>query len=279
MRGAPYVTAMTSLAVLQQHLGTLGRVVLAYSGGVDSALLAVAARRALPDDAFVAVIGRSASYPAAQYQQALAMARRFDLPLAELDTHELGDPRYQENTPDRCYFCKQELWTRLSHYAREHRYDTIIDGTHAEDAGEHRPGIRAAAEHGIRSPLLELGWTKAMTRHSAREMGLPLWDTPASPCLSSRVQYGIPVTEERLVQVELAESLLRKAGIAGDLRVRHRGDAATVEVSPDILDEVNRRWPELELLLAPAGFQSITLDPRGYRRGSLLVSLTTSQVA
>jgi uncharacterized protein len=270
---------MTSLAGLEQHLGGLGRVVLAYSGGVDSALLGVVARRALAADALLAVIGRSASYPAAQYQQALATARRFDFPLVELDTHELSDPRYQANAPDRCYFCKQELWNRLSRYARAHAYDTLIDGTHADDAADHRPGRRAALEYAVRSPLAELGWTKPMIRATAQDLGLPLWNAPASPCLASRVQYGIAVTEPRLRQVELAEAILRGAGIEGDLRVRHRGDAASVEVGRDRLAEVAGRWPELERLLAPAGFLTITLDPQGYRRGSLLVSLTTTQVA
>jgi uncharacterized protein len=267
---------MSSIAVLEQHLGGMGRILLAYSGGVDSALLAVVARRAVGALRFTAAIGRSDSYPAAQYQAALSTARRFDLPLVELRTAELEDPRYLENSPERCYYCKQELWQRLTGYARRHGYDVVIDGTHTEDAGEHRPGLRAAREWDVRSPLLELGWTKQQVRDAARGLNLAVWDAPASPCLSSRIQYGLAVTRERLQQVEAAEAILRGAGIAGDVRVRHRGDHASVEVGVDRLGEVRRRWSELVALLAPAGFSRIELDADGYRRGSLLVTLSSS---
>lgn len=270
---------MPVIAALQQHLSGLGRVLLAYSGGVDSALLAVVAQQGLSAGMFAAAIGRSDSYPAAQYASALAIARQFELPLVELATNEVDDPQYQENTPERCYFCKRELWQHLVRYARQHQFDSVIDGTHADDAGDHRPGMRAAAEAAIRSPLLELGWTKAMVRDAARRLGIPVWDAPASPCLASRIAYGLPVTRDRLRQVELAEALLRGAGIQGDLRVRHRGERATIEVAPELLPAVGTRWSELLQLLEPIGFAAIELDPRGYRRGALLVSLTSNATA
>jgi uncharacterized protein len=264
---------MTTLPALEAHLSTLGRVLLGYSGGVDSALLAVAARRVLGADRFLAVIGRSASYPEAQYDTALDLARRFDLPLLELATNELSDPAYRANPVDRCYFCKRELWDRLTVVAAARGFDTIIDGTNADDRTEHRPGLKAAAERAIRSPLAELGWTKAMVRQAAREIGLPTWEAPASPCLSSRITYGLEVTPARLRQVESAEAFLRELGITGDLRVRHRGNHASIEVLPAMQEPVRHRWAEVEARLAGLGFARVELDPKGYRRGGLLADL------
>jgi uncharacterized protein len=264
---------MTTLAALEAHLAGFGGALLGYSGGVDSALLAIAGRRALGPDRFLAVIGRSDSYPAEQYRTAIAIARRFDVPLLELETRELEDPDYRANSPERCYFCKRELWNRLTGLARERGCAAVLDGTNADDLGDHRPGLRAAAELAVRSPLAELGWTKAMVRAAAREVGLPTWDAPASPCLSSRIRYGLEVTPTRLRQVEAAEALLRRAGVMGDLRVRHRGDAASVEVAPGMLDLVRSRWTELAPALAALGFPRVELDPRGYRRGGLLADL------
>lgn len=264
---------MTAVTELQDFLAALDSILLGYSGGVDSALLGVAARKALGGDRFLAVIGRSPSYPANQYRRALDIARRFDLPLLELDTHELEHPEYRANRPDRCYHCKHELWSRLATVAAERGFATIIDGTNADDVGEHRPGLRAAAEHGIRSPLADLGWTKAMVRQAARELEVPIWDAPASPCLSSRIQYGLEVTAERLGQVEAAEQLLRASGVTGDLRVRHRGDCASVEVDPATHAWLRERWGGIAGSLAALGFARVDLDPRGYRRGGLLNEL------
>ena len=264
---------MTMLPRLQAHLSTLGRVLLGFSGGVDSAVLAVAARRALGPDRFLAVIGRSDSYPQAQYATALALARQFDLPLLELATAELADPAYRANAPDRCYFCKRELWARLGEVAEARGFDTIIDGTNADDLAEHRPGLRAALERGIRSPLAELGWTKAGVRRTALELGLPTYDAPSSPCLSSRIAYGLEVTRERLRQVESAEAFLRGLGVTGDLRVRHRGEHAAIEVAPAMRGLVQARWSEVEQRVRAIGFASVELDPRGYRRGAMLTDL------
>jgi uncharacterized protein len=264
---------MADLMTLQAHLAGYGSLALGYSGGVDSSVLAVAARAALGRERFVAVIGRSASYPAAQYNGARELAARFDVPLLEIDTYELADPRYQANTPDRCYFCKSELWDRLAQVAAERGIAVVADGTNADDLGEHRPGLRAAAERDVRSPLAELGWTKADVRAAARELGLPIWDAPAAPCLSSRVRYGLEVTPERLRQVEDGEAYLRELGVTGDLRVRHLGAGARIEVAPAELPLVRAGWVGIEERFAALGFATVELDPRGYRRGSLLAGL------
>ena len=261
---------MITIDALERHLGGMGRVLLGYSGGVDSALLAVAGSRALGAERFLAVIGRSASYPEAQYRAAVQVAARFGVPLEELDTLELSDARYVRNAPDRCYFCKAELWGRMTGLAAERRFDLIIDGTNADDLGEHRPGLRAGAERAVRSPLAELGWTKADVRRASRELDLPTWDAPAAPCLSSRIRYGLEVTPERLRQVELAEAFLREVGVEGDLRVRHHGEAARIEVGATAMEIVRSAWPLVEAKFRALGFVRVELDPRGYRRGGLL---------
>jgi uncharacterized protein len=261
---------MPTLPVLQEHLAGLGRVVLGYSGGVDSALLAVAGRAALGPERMLAVIGRSASYPVAQWQTAVDLARQFDVPLLELDTRELDDPRYVANAPNRCYFCKAELWNRLGAIAAGRGFDVVIDGTNADDLGEHRPGLSAALEWGVRSPLAELGWSKADVRAAARALGLPIWDAPAAPCLSSRIRYGLAVTPARLAQVEAAESHLRELGIDGDLRVRHHGATARIEVATEHHPRLRDGWEAVQAFFLSLGFDDVELDPRGYRRGSLL---------
>jgi pyridinium-3,5-biscarboxylic acid mononucleotide sulfurtransferase len=261
---------MPDLETLYAHLPTLGRVMLGYSGGVDSAVLAVAATRALGSERFLAVTGRSASYPQDQWDTALSIARQYDIPLREIATHELEDPRYVGNSTERCYFCKSELWTRLLELANAYGFDTVMDGTNADDLGEHRPGLRASRELGIRSPLAELGWSKAQVRQAARQLGLPIWSAPAAPCLSSRIVYGLAVTPGRLRQVEQGELFLRSLGISGDLRVRHHGSRARIEVAPDQMERARAEWDRIERTLTQLGFSSVELDPEGYRRGGLL---------
>jgi uncharacterized protein len=264
---------MGSIARLEIQFQTMSRVLLGYSGGVDSAVLAVCGARVLGPGDFLAVIGRSPSYPEVQYQQAVSLAREYGVPLLEVDTSELDDPDYRSNQADRCFHCKKELWSGLQEVAAARGFSTIIDGTNADDLGEHRPGIAAGAAAGIRSPLAELGVTKAQVREIARELGLPIWDAPAAPCLASRISYGMPVTVERLRQVELAEEAVRSLGVRGNLRVRHRGGEASIEVDPDWAAWLQARWTDIEALVLGQGFERVTLDPRGYRRGALASEL------
>jgi len=261
---------MTDLDLLRRHLSGLGKVLLGYSGGVDSALLAVVASDTLGPGRFLAAIGRSPSYPEVQWRAAMELAARYQVPLLELDTHELSDPRYLRNATDRCYFCKSELWFRLGEVARAQGFDTVIDGTNGDDLGEHRPGLRAGRETGIRSPLAELGWSKEAVRAASRGLRLPTWDAPAAPCLSSRVRYGLEITAERLRQVEQGEAFLRSLGVVGDLRVRHHGSRASVEVTPGEMTTLRSRWGAVERFFAELGFDGVELDPRGYGRGRLL---------
>jgi uncharacterized protein len=248
-------------------------VAIGFSGGVDSAYLACVAVDALGEGRVLAIIGRSASYPAAQWERARDVARRFDIPVLEVSTDEVTDPRYAANPSNRCYFCKTELWDTLAPIARERALAVVVDGTNADDLGDHRPGARAATEHGVRSPLAELGFTKAAIRRLSRERGIPTWSVPASPCLSSRIPYGTAVTIERLRQIEDAEHALRELGVTGDLRVRYHGELARVEMHPERLSAwlAPAACRALHGALRDAGFDRVALDLRGFRSGSLNV--------
>ncbi|MGH7675417.1 MAG: ATP-dependent sacrificial sulfur transferase LarE [Gemmatimonadales bacterium] len=248
----------------------LPSALLGYSGGVDSALLAVVLRQQLGRDRMVAAIGRSASYPLAQRQAALDLAARFDVPVVEIETRELDDPRYRANPTNRCFYCKTELWARLGAEARRRGLAVVCDGTNVDDLGEHRPGAAAGRAAGVRSPLVEVGMTKADVRAAAHRIGVPAWDAPAAPCLSSRVRYGLEVTPERLRQVEQSEAYLRDLGVTGDLRVRHHGARARIEVEPRWIAWVEARLDRISARLRGLGFEAVDVDPRGYRRGALL---------
>ena len=254
-------------------LAVRSSVILGFSGGVDSAYLACVALEAIGPSRFLAVIGRSPSYPDAQWDAARALAAKFDIPVLEVRTHEMLDPRYVANPSNRCYFCKTELWSVLRAVADERGFDTIIDGTNADDATDWRPGRQAADEHAVSSPLAEIGFTKDEIRALSKARGLPTWSQPSSPCLSSRLPYGSAVTIERLRQVERAESALRALGIDGDLRVRHHGDLARVEISADRLDAwlAPPRVHAITAAVREAGFARVAMDLRGFRSGSLNV--------
>ena len=250
-----------------------GSALIGFSGGVDSAYLACVALDTLGAAHTLAVIGRSASYPAAQWARAREVADRFGVPVLEVDTDEMNDPRYAANPVNRCYFCKSELWGRLAPIAAARGLAVVVDGTNADDLGDHRPGAQAARERGVHSPLAELGFTKDEIRARSAARGIPTWDQPSSPCLSSRLPYGTAVTSLRLRRVEEAEAALRALGIEGNLRVRYFGDLAKVELDPG----PRTYWSEgdararLEAAVRAAGFAEVEVDPRGFRSGALNV--------
>lgn len=243
-------------------------VVIGYSGGVDSVFLARVAVDVLGPERTLAVTGRSDSVAGWMADTAREVAVRFAIPWLEIDTDELADPRYAANPSNRCYFCKSELWSKLAGVARERGLRTVLDGSNADDVGDHRPGTAAAEERGVRSPLLEAGLGKAEIRAWSRELGLPTWDQPAAPCLASRLPYGLAVTPERLRQVETAEGALREIGFR-EFRVRHHDTVARVEVHPDELPRLHAEAARVEVAVRAAGFRRALVDVEGYRRGAL----------
>jgi uncharacterized protein len=263
--------AIEKEVALVDWLKSRGSVLIGFSGGVDSAYLACVALDALGPANVLAVIGRSASYPMEQWSRAREVADRFGVPVLELDTDEINDPRYAANPSNRCYFCKSELWSRLVPVARERGLAVVVDGTNADDGHGHRPGKGAAVEQGVRSPLAELGFTKDEIRELSHARDIPTWSQPSSPCLASRLPYGTEVTVERLATVEAAERALREIGVTGDLRVRYFGDVARLELSPAEL----ARWRTddgrraIRAAVTAAGFETVELDLRGFRSGSM----------
>src|SRR3954464_6008551 len=249
-------------------LASLDSVVVAYSGGVDSAYLAYIANRTLGDRA-VAVTADSPSYPERHRALAIRIAREFGLRHEIIKTSELDNPEYRANPSNRCYFCKQELYTHLSRLAAE-RHAIVVDGNNADDRGDYRPGRQAAREFGVRSPLDEVNLTKDEIRELSRRAGLPTWDEPASACLSSRIPYHSEVTDEKLRTIERAEQALRTLGFRV-FRVRHHDEVARLEIGRDELPralepEVRDR---LVAELKAIGYAHVTVDLQGYRMGSL----------
>lgn len=244
-------------------------VLVGYSGGVDSALVAVVAREVLGEGRSLAAIGVSPSLSRVQYDQAVRLARQFHFGLVEVRTDELEDPEYVANDRSRCFHCKRELWSKLAPLGRKLGLDVVADGTNADDLEDDRPGLAAARDCGIRSPLAEAGLGKEDVRAEARARGIPIWNAPAAPCLSSRVLYGLSVTPRRLGQVEEGEAFLRALGVKGDLRVRHRGEEARIEVEPSQFPLIRKVRDAVAGHFKDLGFSRVNLDLRGYRSGSL----------
>lgn len=261
-------TTRTRQRALHELIRSFGSVCIGYSGGVDSVYLAQAAVNALGRDRVLAVTGASAAVPGVQRDVALACAARIGVRHVEIETDELRDPNYAANPSNRCYFCKVELWRRLRAVADAHDLAVLADGANADDAGDYRPGRKAGREHGVRSPLLEVGLTKSEVRALSREHGLPTWDQPAAPCLSSRIPYGLTVTPERLGQIEAAEAVLRAAGFR-ELRVRHHGASARIELARSEQARAVELAHALDRELRALGFSAVLLDVEGYRRGAL----------
>ncbi len=263
---------------LRDVIGTAESAVVAFSGGVDSTFVAAVASDVLGDRA-VAVTGVSPSVPASEIAEARELARRIGIRHDLIDTHEMEREGYVENSPMRCYHCKTELYSLLEAYARDRGYAAILDGCNVDDLGDHRPGRIAAAEHGVRSPLIEAGLTKAEIRELSKARGLPTWDKPAMACLASRIPYGTPVTIEALTQVGAAESALRALGFR-QLRVRHHGDVARIEIEPAdmplLLDPEVRA--EAVRRVRETGFRYVTLDLAGFRSGSMNEALVLTPI-
>jgi uncharacterized protein len=271
-------TLAAKFDALLQGLGELGSACIGYSGGVDSVLLAQAAVLALDPARVLAVTGVSASVSAAQRSAARECARRIGVRHLEVATDELANPAYAANPANRCYFCKSELWSRLRRVADEHGLVWLLEGSNADDVREHRPGLRAAREQQVRAPLLEAGLTKSEIRELSRAFELPTWDQPAAPCLASRLPQGLAVTPERLRQVEAAEAALHALGFS-ELRVRHHGDAARIELGAAELAAASRLLAAVTRGVQAAGFTRVLLDVEGYRRGALQTGLTRLQPA
>ena len=269
----PTADALAREARLASWFRDAGSAMVGFSGGVDSTYLACVAVESLGAERVLAVIGRSPSYPIEQWERARDVAQRFGIPVLELETHEMADPRYTANPANRCYFCKSELWRQLAPLALERGLAVVCDGTNADDLSDYRPGAQAAREHAVRSPLAELGFAKADIRALSERRDIPTWSVPSSPCLSSRLPYGTPVTTERLAQVEHAERALRELGIRGDLRVRHYGDLARIELGREELAHwlVPVRARVLCAAVRSSGYVRVAIDLRGFRSGSLNV--------
>ena len=265
----PELSLLEKQSALEEYLRSLGRLLVAYSGGIDSAYLAYVAHRVLGEK-MLAVLADSPSLARAQMQDAVAFAEESGIPLRVVLTEELEKVEYRRNDAMRCFHCKDELFTVMDEFASEHGYSMIAYGVNVDDQGDFRPGQKAARKHGVVAPLLHAGLTKSDIRELARRAELRLWDKPASACLSSRIEYGRPVTREALEQVEKGEDALRAMGFR-QFRVRHHGQIARIEIAREEMPRAltPEMAAEFTRIFKALGFTYVTLDLEGFRSGSM----------
>ncbi|TDF99654.1 ATP-dependent sacrificial sulfur transferase LarE [Paenibacillus piri] len=273
---------MESMEQKYQKLGdilrSMDKVVVAFSGGVDSAFLLKAALEFLGPDRVLAITADSETYPVREKEEAIALAKELNAPHAVIHTSELDIPGYAENPTNRCYFCKNSLFDHLIPIARERGYAHVVFGAIADDLGEHRPGLQAAHEQGVRAPLLEAGIKKSEIRHMSRQFGLRTWDKPSFACLSSRIPYGEAITALKLSMIDQAEDFIIQLGFR-QVRVRQHDNLARIEVPPADLAEMLAVADTVHAKLKEIGYTYVTMDLKGYRSGSLNEVLPAEQQA